>query len=853
MYQNYEDGIIMDNNVLIIDEKRTGFPVTTRIVQFMVIAIGSWSGISMLIQAIGIPYNMLQLNGILLAFTALLYAFCLHPSYGLVKIFFSILCYGLFFYSRLPRILNGFYIAENLVLQRISAYYGTELLVFKADYSAPEADTTLLLIMILFPLIGLLSIAVVRNVLVGFGGIIMFLPVSACFLMGLIPSEHYLIAYAVCILYLTRSGSNYYHSKEQQQKKLLHRISSQSAIWLSLISLLIFFLIKLFVSREDYDNYLQIKEMKAELQASMNEFSWEDFMGKLNDIKIFTRKVSSTGLNGGELGKTGQVQYQNVKHLTITAPIQSINEGIYLKGYVGSTYTGDRWEEHSEEMQKEYEKLLQRLPQKLFPPVNQMNIFLDHFIVKEKGEAAEPSVGDSGWHEYSINEGTMKIEYKGANKKYLYAPYFTDFSLLSNMLYEEDMYVAPAIREDSYEYQYYFNVTLLNNPTFYDELLEKLSDYSEYEKLYRDYVYKAYTILPEEGLINIKRDFAPNRVKTKTGSVTEKIQYVKDFLDQRTEYSLTPGKLPEGEDFVEYFVYQNKVGYCAHYASAATLMLRRLGIPARYVEGYAVGTESIYRNAGSQELTRYTNASTTSTMVTQSEVNVMDYHAHAWVEVYFDNCGWIPVEFTPGSTVNYNNSVVADMEEFSDNIEDGNIRKSLEESSAVPTPMIEVPKPQQPVNQELEGNTEAVVSRRSGRSELLFLYLVLGAALLFVILLLSYRMFRSGRSRSSHDYNKRAIFCYGEIEKMLRIGNGLPDSGALLEDSEDYVKEHINYLEGDDIKQLMEVVRKARFSNGLITVEELKQVLNTRDTLYLVLMKDMAFLKRIYLKFILLI
>ncbi len=852
MYQDYDDGIIMDNTLLIIDEKKAGFPVTTRLFQLLVIVIGSWSGISMLIQTIGIPCNTMRINGAILAFTALLYVLCLHSPYGLIKLFFSVLCYGLFFYSRLPAILNGFYIVENLVLQRISAYYGTELLVFNADYSTTEADITLLLIMILFPVIGLFSLAVVRNVLVGFVGVILFIPVSVCFALGLIPSESYLIAYAVSLLYLSRSGYNYYHSTERQQKMLLHRISSRSAIWFSLLSLFIFFLIKLFVSREDYENLVQIKEIKAEIQAAMNDFSIEEFSEKISDINLFSRKGTSTGLNGGELGKTGQVQYQNTKHLIITAPIGSIDEGIYLKGYVGSVYTGDRWEKHSQTMQEEYERLLQRLPLELFPSVNQMNIFLDHFIVNEREEIV-PSTEESSWYDYSMNQGRMKVEYRGANKKYLYAPYFTDYGALSNISYEQDLYAAPTIREDSYEMQYYYNIFLLNNTSFNKSLIEKLKDYTEYEKLYRDYVHRVYTLLPEEGLINIKRDFAPDRVKTKTGSITEKIEYVKNYLQQNTQYSLTPGKLPKGEDFVEYFVYENKVGYCAHYASAATLMLRTLGVPARYIEGYAVGSEAIYRSAGSQETTRYTNNSVTSSIVTQSEVNVMDYNAHAWVEVYFDNCGWVPVEFTPGATVDYNDSVVADMEEFSNNIENGNILSSLEESTTEPTLEPEVPKPQQPLNEENNYSERKEVNRSLGRSDHRFLFTILGGFLLALLLFLIYRMNITKKTRWSLNYNKRAIFCYSEIQKMIRTGRGLPGKEALLEESEEYVKEHFNYIAENELEQLMDIVRKARFGKGWISDEELKQVLNFRESLYLELMKTLPMPKRLYLKFILLI
>ena len=39
-------------------------------------------------------------------------------------------------------------------------------------------------------------------------------------------------------------------------------------------------------------------------------------------------------------------------------------------------------------------------------------------------------------------------------------------------------------------------------------------------------------------------------------------------------------------DYISYFLAKNKKGYCTHFASAGTMILRYMGIPARYVEGY---------------------------------------------------------------------------------------------------------------------------------------------------------------------------------------------------------------------------------------------------------------------------
>ncbi|MBM6664528.1 transglutaminase-like domain-containing protein, partial [Flavonifractor plautii] len=103
----------------------------------------------------------------------------------------------------------------------------------------------------------------------------------------------------------------------------------------------------------------------------------------------------------------------------------------------------------------------------------------------------------------------------------------------------------------------------------------------------------------------------------------ESAQAVADYLASITQYDPNTPATPEGEDFVTYFLTESRRGYCMHYASAATLMLRAMGIPARYVTGYVADVPS------------------------SGHVNVPDSAAHAWVEVYIPGYGWEPVEVTP--------------------------------------------------------------------------------------------------------------------------------------------------------------------------------------------------------------
>ena len=78
------------------------------------------------------------------------------------------------------------------------------------------------------------------------------------------------------------------------------------------------------------------------------------------------------------------------------------------------------------------------------------------------------------------------------------------------------------------------------------------------------------------------------------------------------------------EDFARWFLEEAETGYCVHFATAAAVLLRAAGIPARYVTGYMLRTE-----AG-------------------ETVQVTADRAHAWAEYYNESLGaWVVVEATP--------------------------------------------------------------------------------------------------------------------------------------------------------------------------------------------------------------
>ncbi len=154
---------------------------------------------------------------------------------------------------------------------------------------------------------------------------------------------------------------------------------------------------------------------------------------------------------------------------------------------------------------------------------------------------------------------------------------------------------------------------------------------------------------------------------------TEYARRIAKYLSDNMVYTLNP-TAPETEDTmssVERFLFVTKEGYCVQYATAATLLLRSVGVPTRYVEGYIA--PKFTRNEAEDRVGNYL-------------CNVKDSNAHAWCEIYLENYGWLTTEVTspyysemydPYETVNYNRGdsssatvpetpIVEDIEEVED-------------------------------------------------------------------------------------------------------------------------------------------------------------------------------------------
>ncbi|MGM9929435.1 MAG: transglutaminase domain-containing protein [Bacillus sp. (in: firmicutes)] len=133
-------------------------------------------------------------------------------------------------------------------------------------------------------------------------------------------------------------------------------------------------------------------------------------------------------------------------------------------------------------------------------------------------------------------------------------------------------------------------------------------------------------------------DNLPNRIKELAEEIVQGednlydiVKAVEDYFNG-LQFEYTHEDIPypkQGQDFVDHFLFETQRGYCDHFSTSMVILLRTLGIDARWVKGYT-GGEFVKYEAG------------------QNIYEITNNNAHSWVEVWFPGVGWVPFEPTKG-------------------------------------------------------------------------------------------------------------------------------------------------------------------------------------------------------------
>ena len=327
--------------------------------------------------------------------------------------------------------------------------------------------------------------------------------------------------------------------------------------------------------------------------------------------------LSSAGASRNVVSRGNRVNSDKVRMVVTLDKKPTV--ALYLKGFTGTDYDGKAWsttDEHAFVWQAQTDKTLSgqaesetlKDPREKFSLLgNKASGYLDSWIWYRAFDQMRREKN-------RVHDGYEPLHCQIENRKndaYEYRPYFS-----RSYGTKSGAYLVYADRE-------YERLQRQSGHGIYE-------DEQDFLDRYQAYVADIYQSVPEDRIPELKKFCEEHPLDW---DVTQIQKFVRDTLWKQTSYTLSPGNVPAGKDTVDYFLFDNRKGYCVHYATTAVLMYRLYGLSARYASGYMIQPEQFKRQSDG----------TYQAVVRESD-------SHAWAEIYQEKTGWYPVEVTPADT-----------------------------------------------------------------------------------------------------------------------------------------------------------------------------------------------------------
>jgi len=338
-----------------------------------------------------------------------------------------------------------------------------------------------------------------------------------------------------------------------------------------------------------------------------------------NTISSVRFERESPVLPEGDFRRLGNREYNKNPLLEVT---MSRPQPMYLRGFVGEVYTGYGWQALTPETLGNYAGLFSWLRGEDFFGQSQfanLALTVDRMAYESRSQ--------------------IKIRNVGASSRYVFTPYGLE-SLISierdyNMIGDQNILSRNLAGLREYSFNTIFQTG--HYERLRNLLAESLNQGDEYalahletETAFREFVYNNYLYLPEHIITAIDAiSELPIPPQDGRASISDIRNVVSVWLLTGFSESNEIETISDDEDFFLHFAQVSRSGYSVHFATAATILFRYYGVPARYVEGFLITYNDV------------TGLPDYSTLVLNGS------HAHAWAEIYIDGVGFVPFEPTP--------------------------------------------------------------------------------------------------------------------------------------------------------------------------------------------------------------
>ncbi|MDE6664113.1 MAG: hypothetical protein K2K46_12350 [Lachnospiraceae bacterium] len=615
-----EKGIIISCDGVCQEEKRKYTLFLKGVLVYLIVmgAMGSF------LSSLDIKYSAITLHLVIFAcaiFCSSLYYNKFWETTGYLFLLFLVLFLGNLFSKYIN---SGFYAIANEISNRAAVFFDTSAM---RNYGE-QIGNRYLAVTISMSFIGCVC-CITTNIMVSrkmrfpfLSFVIMLIPMY----LELEPDIIYVIMYvsSLVLVYIIGVGGHYAltlnnntYEFRSKGKKFAYTYAARTNAGIMaavlIISSVLIGAFSIIFPKEQFRNANTMSTIKKSTMDTVENISILGLMG------LFNFSSNTGGLTNGVLGGVSSVRLDLETDLIVEFTPYN-DERVYLKTFVGETYLpySNRWSsqvDYSGQVIVEADETAALLKKR----------YEDGKEYSAKGVMKITNVAAAiGMYLPYYSEETDKQVYVGRTQEYTYYPRVYEGSLK-----RKDGSAGRSTSDDDWPYE---RLTA-------EEWNEKAQLW-QWMQVPRENAGVISTLISEAGLSSYYGDAE--------GAVKALAEYYQDNIP----YTLRPGMTPYRKDFVNYFLAENKRGYCAHFASAATLIFRYLGIPARYVEGYAIDPADIAGRGellSDKEYSQYYDGF--SPLQTNAVVSVAatDANAHAWVEVYDSEVGWIVAEVTPVS------------------------------------------------------------------------------------------------------------------------------------------------------------------------------------------------------------
>lgn len=619
----------------------------------MLIFCASCGCVMGLLSQFEIPANYALIT-VILFISAMFLAF-IHISrlfyYTGYFLFMFLFIYGLF--SMRSYANSGYQALLNIINEAYSSHY---LLSSVREYTEIISDryvtvTAVSIFLGLF-LVLLLNVDIFNNMYYVTAFILTFLPLQLGIFIGKYPSyiSLVLLFFSYFGIFLLRHSCHFYFVQPSRGKKereytfdyyekgnrliIFHKSNARAMLSVCLFALFTSLIFSAFTSSVITSSKAQSLTNKSKYRAKLDENV--KILTQTGIMGLFNRYEAKGGISGGKLGGVRSVAPDYETDLLVTFVPYSF-ETLYLKGYTSQLYTGSSWEAPSK-----LRNYSLNMPSSLGPS-SQTDMAKSRILNESHALNLMAGAGMT-----DRNSARMTVKNVDAETGYLYIPYFVK-EIPGDVIVEPTSVLngySATDKERTYDFIPYSS-NVLSNVIDSGDRIKELYDPEEKDFLekYEEEVYDNYLQIPPriaDELMSYHDEIGT------AGTVSGQIDLIYKYFLNNYTYDMSPGATPYNKDFVTYFLKDQKRGYCSHFASAGTMLLRSYGIPARYVEGYVITASGITESATAEQgdASFYftgKNPIGNNSLVT-TEVN--DGNAHAWTEVYISDFGWIPVEFT---------------------------------------------------------------------------------------------------------------------------------------------------------------------------------------------------------------